>query len=357
VPALLVALRAEYSPIVPAHLYEGTDPLTNPYNNKPVGTGPFRFVTWERGNHALLVRNEDYWDAPKPHIDRLLIRFVSDAGARVAMLEMGEVDLMGGSVPPHEFARIAALPHLRVERRRDGLMGMLSQLVFNLERPWARDPRVRRAIAHALNPQAMLDTIWYGRGQVVYGPLAPLARFYASDTPRYPHDPVLAERLLDEAGLPRKENGIRLRIAHDYLPYADGYKQQAQFIRASLVKVGIHVDIRAEDFGAYVRRLYMKRDFDLAHITVGNDLDPTVGVHKMFVSSAFRPGVRFLTAHTTTTQRWTNCSKPPPSKSIHNGARVFIANSSTLSRAISRSSASCPSTTTRSDIEGYGMHG
>ena len=86
-PALLGALRAEFSPIVPAHLYEGTDARTNPYNNKPVGTGPYRFVAWERGSHALLVSNKDYWDAPKPHIERLLMRFVGDAGARVANLD------------------------------------------------------------------------------------------------------------------------------------------------------------------------------------------------------------------------------------------------------------------------------
>jgi peptide/nickel transport system substrate-binding protein len=294
-PVLLGALRAEFSPIVPAHLYADADPLDNPHNNHPIGTGPFRFVAWERGSHALLVRNPDYWDAPRPYVDRVLMRFVGDAGARIAMLETGEIDLIGGSpVPPNEFARVAALPHLRVETQGYGWMGAMSQLVFNLDRPWARDVRVRQAVAHAIDAQAMLDTIWYGRGRAVTGPIAPaLHAFYDPEAPRYPHDRARAERLLDAAGHPRGPDGVRFRITHDYLPYGDGYKQQAQFLRSSLGKVGIALDLRNQDFSAYVRRLYTERDFDLGHISAANDFDPTVGVQKMYLSGSYHPGVPF----------------------------------------------------------------
>ncbi|MEK6346268.1 MAG: ABC transporter substrate-binding protein, partial [Burkholderia sp.] len=81
-PYLLYALAASESPILPAHRYTGGNPLENPNNIAPIGTGPYRFVRWDRGSSVTFVRNPDYWDAPKPYLDELVVRFIGDPAAR-----------------------------------------------------------------------------------------------------------------------------------------------------------------------------------------------------------------------------------------------------------------------------------
>src|SRR5437762_864219 len=76
------ALTAAESPMVPRHLYEGTDPLTNQNGNAPVGTGPYLFKEWVRGSHVIFERNPNYWNPDLPRIDRMVCKFVPDPGAR-----------------------------------------------------------------------------------------------------------------------------------------------------------------------------------------------------------------------------------------------------------------------------------
>lgn len=292
-PALLGALRAEFSPIVPRHLYADKDPRSNPINNAPIGTGPFKFENWERGSHITLVRNPDYWDQPKPYIDRLVFKIIADGSARVAAFAAGDVDIGANPVPPNELNRILRLPHLRAESRGYAWLGSLTFLMFNLDRPPFDKLAVRQAIAHAINVPRMLDIIWYGRGVVSSSPIVPGLHQFNTEVPGHPYDLTRANALLDAAGLPRRSGGTRFRIDFDYLPYGDGYHQLAQYVRASLADVGIYTTIRAQDFGAYVRRLYTQRDFGIAQVSVANDYDPTVGVQKLYWSRMFRPGIPF----------------------------------------------------------------
>lgn len=96
-PYLIKALAAAETPIVPKHIYDdGADPLKNAAQNAPIGTGPYLFREWVRGSHIIYERNPDYWGAPKPQIDRLVIRFLPDAAARVAAIEAGEIHVSPG---------------------------------------------------------------------------------------------------------------------------------------------------------------------------------------------------------------------------------------------------------------------
>ncbi|HXZ07795.1 MAG TPA: ABC transporter substrate-binding protein, partial [Paraburkholderia sp.] len=114
-PFLLTALSGSESPIIPKHLYEGTDIAANPYNSAPVGTGPFVFKSFEHGSHILLERNPDYWDKPKPYVDKIIVRFLPDGAARAAALESGAANLGDQVIPLSDVKRFATLPNFDVD--------------------------------------------------------------------------------------------------------------------------------------------------------------------------------------------------------------------------------------------------
>ena len=294
-PYLLTAFAASEAPILPRHIYEGGHPEANPANNAPKGTGPFRFKEWVRGSHIVYERNPDYWDRPKPYVDRLIVRIIPDAAARVAALEAGEIHIAPSSpVPLTDLDRLQALPFLGLETKGYQYTNNISRVEFNLDRPVFGDVRVRRAFAHAIDRQFVRDVVNYGRGETISGPIsASLGRFYLPDLKSYAFDTEEAERLLDAAGHPRGPDGVRFRLNHDYVPSGDLYRRGADYIKQALGKVGVDVTVRSQDFPTYVKRVYTDRDFDFTFNGMSNLFDPTVGVQRLYWSKNFKPGVPF----------------------------------------------------------------
>ncbi|UZG44151.1 ABC transporter substrate-binding protein [Caldimonas thermodepolymerans] len=296
VPYLITALAASESPIVPRHLYGDGKADTNPYNNKPVGTGPFIFKEWVRGSHVLYERNPHYWDGDKPYIDRLIARFIPDAAARVAAIENGEVLLAPASpVPLSEVERLKARPNLVFETRGYEYINNVYRIEFNLENPVLQDLRVRQAIAHAVDRAHMLKVAWYGQGQVIPGPVHPsLSRFYEPDLPVLPFDLKAAARLLDEAGLPLGKAGPNKRLVLQATPIPNEFGQRiADYLKQALGRIGIELRITSQDFASYVRRIYTQRDFDLHVSVMSNTFDPTVGIQRLYWSKNFKRGLPF----------------------------------------------------------------
>jgi peptide/nickel transport system substrate-binding protein len=190
------------------------DVATPPGPNLLVGTGPFIFKEWVRGSHAVLERNPNYWDKPKPYLDRVIIRFMPDAAARAAAFESGDLDLGGSApVPLADLPRFEANPKFSIDRRNFAYTGQQHQIFFNLETPELKDRRVRLAIAHSLDLQRIVDTVFYGNAMVSPSPVSvALKPFYDPTVKARAFDPALAEKLLDEAGMPKKADGMRLRL-------------------------------------------------------------------------------------------------------------------------------------------------
>lgn len=296
VPYLLTALSASESPIVPKHLYENGKADANPASNAPIGTGPFVFKEWVRGSHVTYERNPDYWDNPKPYVDRLIVRFIPDAAARAAAIEKGEVHLSPGTpVPLGDVERLRARPNLVFEPNGYQYINNVSRVEFNLENPALQDLRVRQAIAHAINRQVVQKTVWYGQGRLIPGPVHPaLKKFYVPDLPVLPHDTKQAEALLDAAGLPRGKAGANLRLKLAVVPIPnEGGQRTAEYLKQSLGRIGIEVTINSQDFATYVRRVYADRSFDLHVSVMSNTFDPTVGIQRLYWSKNFKKGLPF----------------------------------------------------------------
>lgn len=293
-PFLLTALAAAESPIVPKHLYAGRDLATNPTNNAPIGTGPFVFKEWQRGSHVIYERNPDYWDTGKPYIDRLVVRFITDPAAASAALESGSVDLGGSTpVPIPDLDRLKALPQLSLDTRgNEYFNNSTTRIEFNLDNRYFRHAKVRQAVAHAINRDVILKTVWYGYGLAAPGPISPVLKgFYDPAVPVPGFDPKRAEALLDEAGFPRGADGVRFRVTHDV--FDAGANRVGQYLRQALQRVGVDVTVRTQEFATYIKRVYTDRDFDFNNQGMSQMFDPTPGIQRFYWSKNFRPGVPF----------------------------------------------------------------
>ena len=292
-PYLMVALGPSESPIVPKHLYDGVDVAAPPGPPLHIGTGPFILKEWVRGSHAVLERNPNYWDKPKPYLDRVIIRFMPDAAARAAAFEAGDLDLGGSApVPLSDLARYKDHPKLAVDTRSFAYTGAQHQIFFNLDTPVLKNKKVREAIAHSLDLDAIVETVFYGQAKVSPSPVSvALTPWYDPAVQARKFDPALANKLLDEAGQPRGANGMRFPVRLLINPFIDG--RLAEFVRQSLRRVGIDATTQNLEFGAYVKNVYTDRSFDLTIESLTNVFDPTVGVQRGYWSKNFRIGLPF----------------------------------------------------------------
>ncbi|MFL7902039.1 ABC transporter substrate-binding protein [Azospirillum argentinense] len=284
--AILSAVNANGAQVLPKHLYEGTDIVNNPHNLKPVGTGAFVFKEWVRGDHIILERNPNYWDAGKPYLDRIVFKVIPDATARAAALEKGDVQYAVFSpVPLRDAERLGKLPNLKIETRGYEWLSPWMFLDLNLDNPYLKDVRVRRAIAHAIDRKAIATIVWFGFAKPAISPVpSTLAAFHDATVPQYDFDPKKAEALLDEAGFKRGADGVRFALHEDFLPYGDDYKRTGEYIKQALKRVGIEVTIRSQDTAAYLKRIYGDRDFDINGVWLAAFSDPQVGVTRAYSS-------------------------------------------------------------------------
>ncbi|KAF1023678.1 MAG: Periplasmic dipeptide transport protein [Paracidovorax wautersii] len=288
-PYLLTALASAESPIVPRHLYEGTDVAANPYNSKPVGTGPFVFKEWVRGSFVRLERNPDYWGAPKPAVQQVVVRFIPDAAARAAALESGEVLLGSQAIPLADVERFRKLPNVEVDTRDWPYVGNHVQIYFNLDTPEFKDRAVRLAVAQSVNVAGLIKSVWYGLGTPSASPIGKANPFHDASIQPYGFDIKAAEAGLDAAGYPRRADGTRFAVRLLYNPFVD--RRAADYVRQALGRIGIKAEVQSYDFGTYVTKAYTDRAFDIVVENMTNLFDPTLGVQRIFWSKNFKIGL------------------------------------------------------------------
>lgn len=284
--AFLKLVDVSNAPVMPKHLYEGTDALTNPHNTDPVGSGPFKFQEWLKGDHLTLVRNERYFKRGKPYLDRIVYKVMPSESMATIAFERGEVDYLTG-LPPLDATRLKATPGVIVtDKGREGY-ATVETLVPNITRGPLSDLRVRRAIAHAIDKQFLVDKLLFGRGVIATGPVShALAWAYNPNVVQYQHNLTLANQLLDDAGLPRAADGTRFHLK---FVHAASYAKVAEALRDQLREVGIALDLQQMEFAAAVDAVYIKKDFDLAFASFENGPDPDIGVKRTVVSSNIGP--------------------------------------------------------------------
>lgn len=297
-PAFLIALMGMEAGVLPKHVYDGTDIPNNPANLRPIGTGPFRFAEWRRGEALILERNPDYWDTGKPYLDRVIFRNIPDGSARSAALESGEV-LLGpyNPVPVNDVARLRNVPTLEVESKGYEFANDVQWVEFNLSNQYLANPLVRRAISHAIDRRFVARNIWFGLAEPAYAPVPRNARaFFSDDLPRQDFSVDMANRLLDEAGFRRGAGGNRFRLTIDWGPYSDGNQRLGEYMRQALRRVGIEAEINNLDYAAWLREKFTERRFDVSVFYASATADPTMGLQRFWHSGSIQRGVPFTNA-------------------------------------------------------------
>lgn len=275
--------------IVPKHLYAGTDVKSNPYNSKPVGTGPYKFTEWKKGSHIALDRNPEYFVKGLPYLDRLIIQTIPDAAGRVLALESGDIDYLSyQSLPSSAVPRLKANPKLTVSAEGFESLASLSMMTLNLDSPMLKDVRVRKALAHAIDKKVIVERADYGIGQPATGPIASSSWAYEADVEKYPLNLQRAGQLLDEAGYPIKD-GRRLTIRLVADAGIEFNRKASEIIREQLAQIGVNVDLQMVERNVALDRVYTKRDYDAFVHVFSTGADPAIDVSRLYVSSNIRP--------------------------------------------------------------------
>ncbi|ARC88587.1 ABC transporter substrate-binding protein [Rhodovulum sp. MB263] len=282
------------SSVLPKHLYEGTDIATNPTNAAPIGTGPFRWGAHRPGEYYLLRGNDSYWDKGLPLLDEIVYRVLPDRAAAASSLEAGEVHLAAFSaVPLSDLDRIARVPGLEVVTK--GYEALTYQLTIEINhRTEALSKlKVRQAIAHAIDRDFVLKTIFLGYAEAATGPVpANDPTFYTPDVATYPFDIATARALLDEAGYPEGPDGTRLRLRLLPAPYFSETRQFGDYLRQALAAIGIDARIEPHDAAGHIRAVYTDHAFDLAIAPTVFRADPAIST-TILLRSGMPPGVPF----------------------------------------------------------------
>ena len=272
------------APMIPKHIYEGTDFANNPANNTPIGTGPFKYQEWVKGSYIHLVKNENYYMEGKPYVDEVYYHVIPDAASRAVAYETGKVDVLpGGSVENFDVARIMELENTCISDKGWEYFGPLSWIWINQDNKPLDDVKVRQAMMYALDRDFAKDALWNGLGKVATGPLSSSTRFYAADTPDITYDPEKAKALLAESSY----NGETIRLLG--LPYGETWTRWAEAVKQNLAEIGMTVELVPSDVAGWNQKV-SDRDYDLAFTYLYQYGDPALGVSRTYMGSNAEPG-------------------------------------------------------------------
>jgi peptide/nickel transport system substrate-binding protein len=223
----------------------------------PVGTGPYKFGSWKRGDSIVLQRNDAYWGT-KPFFNQVTLKYFKDPTALNNALLTNTINVIGTVQAPESLSQFTSNSKYQVI---EGTTNGEVVLSFNNSKPVFKDIRVRQAIRQAINHKALLDTCFAGRGKLIGSMVPPTDPWYEDLTGIAPYDPAKAKSLLQAAGA----TGTTLRLRLPTLPYATSC---GQVVKSQLEQVGLKVQIDQLEFpAAWLTTVFKNADYDMSIIS------------------------------------------------------------------------------------------
>ncbi|MEM6743653.1 MAG: ABC transporter substrate-binding protein [Pseudomonadota bacterium] len=223
----------------------------------PIGTGPFRFVEWAKGDRVEIERFDGYWGEPVA-LENATFKFISDPTAAFAALMAGDIDAFQRWPAPETVPQLEADPRFVVTRGASEGETILST---NNKQPPFDDLRVRQAIAHAIDSQAIIDGAMFGSGVPIGSHFPPHNPDYVDLTGLYPYDPAKAKALLADAGFP---DGFQATLKLPPPAYA---RRGGEVVAAQLREVGIDLSIENVEWAQWLEQVFSNKDFDLTIVS------------------------------------------------------------------------------------------
>lgn len=229
---------------------KGVDALAT----KPVGTGPYLFDTWNRGDSITLKSNPAYWGT-KPAYSTVVLKYFKDATALNNALLTGTINVVGTVQAPESLKQFEGNSKYQVI---EGTTNGEVVLSFNNAKAPMNDIKVRQAIRSAIDHKALRDTCWAGKGSLIGSMVPPTDPWYEDRTGDFPFDQAKAKQLLAESG--NATPTIRLRVPN--LPYAVSC---GQVVQSQLQQVGITVKLDQLEFpAAWLQTVFKDHDYEMS---------------------------------------------------------------------------------------------
>src|SRR5882757_6882225 len=287
--AALEGFDKEVFPLMPKHVYDGTDIPTNPANRAPVGLGPYKFVKWEEGRGITFERNPNYWDQPKPYLDSVVAVFIHNVQQQQNALYRGEIDVLRPALP--QIGRTIEQGKLKnafVTREVKVNAAERLSLDVNITREIFNKPLVRQALLVAIDRERISKDVYQGLAfpamNAIPEQFAKLTDPSVDYNKQFAYDPARAGKMLDEAGYPMKD-GKRFTMDFVGATNADAFyaEPSAQIIAANWRAIGIDVKLSLLEAQLWSNKVFKDRNYDVSMVSLTARTDPLLGVDRSFL--------------------------------------------------------------------------
>lgn len=249
----------------------------------PIGTGPYKFVSWTPQEEVVLVRNDDYWGTGA-HIENVTIKIISDTDAIVTSLNGGSIDF---------FARLSSAQVAQLSddyEIYEGTMNLVQALYLNNNAEPFNDVRVRQALCYAVEPEEVMDLVFDGKGTEIGSSMFPaFGKYYMEElNAAYEQDVEKAKALLAEAGYPDGFS-FTITVPSNYQPHID----TAQVLVEQLKAVGVDAQINLIEWDSWLSDVYTDRNFESTVVGVDAASLTASALLSRFTSSASNNFINF----------------------------------------------------------------
>ena len=279
----------EVFPLMPKHIYDGTDIPTNPANRAPVGLGPYKFVKWEEGRGITFERNPNYWDQPKPYLDSVVAVFIPNVQQQQNALYRGEIDVLRPALP--QIGRTIEQGKLKnAFETREVKVNAAERLSLdvNTTRDIFNKPLVRQALLVAIDRERISKDVYQGLAfpamNAIPEQFTQLTDPSVDYNKQFAYDPVKAGKMLDEAGYPLKD-GKRFTMDFTSATNADAFYAEpaAQIISANWRAIGIDVKLSLLEGQLWSDKVFKNHNYDVSMSSLTARTDPVFGVDRSFL--------------------------------------------------------------------------
>ncbi|MDH0871340.1 peptide ABC transporter substrate-binding protein [Agrobacterium pusense] len=282
--------------ILPKHAFDGVaDKNTAPFNNAPIGTGPFKLTSRMPGDRIEFEPNASYF-GDGPYLEKFIIKYVPDITVLYTQFQTGDIDVFGMTwISPDNYDEASKLPKRKVEVMP---AASVECIAFNTAHPALKDPAVRQAVYHALDKATIIEQLYYGLPVATDSYVPQQSFYYNANLPKHEYDVEKAKDILEKAGWVaggdgiRVKDGVRLSFTNSTTTGNHLREQLQQFLQQSLAMAGIEMKISNMPSAVLFGDFWMMSQFESVlhgeQFLVGSD--PDVSNYFMSTASAAKGG-------------------------------------------------------------------